>query len=123
VDGFRAVDPDIVRALRTLGAGRTRLFREVEVPMALPALFSGTKVAVTYSVIGAVLGEWVGASRGLGYVMIEASSQMVTARVFAAIALLSAFGVALFTGVALLERVLLPWYPGARRTPHGVGQG
>lgn len=110
VDGFRAVDPDLLRALSTLGAGRRRLFWEVEVPAALPSLFSGAKVAVTFSVIGAVLGEWVGSSRGIGFVMIQASAQLLTARVFAAIAVLSAIGVGLFLLVSLLERTCLPWY-------------
>jgi ABC-type nitrate/sulfonate/bicarbonate transport system permease component len=118
VDGFRSVDPDLVNALRTLGASPWRLFREVEVPAALPYLFSGTKVAIAFSVIGAVLGEWVGASRGLGYELLRAESQFLTARLFAAIAVLSAMGIGLFAAASLLERWCLPW----RRAAGTVGR-
>lgn len=115
VDGFRGVDPELLDALRTLGATPGRLFREVEWPAALPSIFSGVKVAITFSVIGAVLGEWVGATAGLGYVMIRASSQLETARVFAAIVVLSAMALVLFGAVAALQRRWLRWTAGEPR--------
>jgi len=72
-------------------------------------------VAVAVSVIGAVIGEWVGASAGLGYFMVRSASQFQTARVFAAIVVLSAMGIALFASISLSERYLLPWYHDERR--------
>jgi ABC-type nitrate/sulfonate/bicarbonate transport system permease component len=115
VDGLRSVDPELVSLMRTLGASRWQLFSKAQLPASLPALFSGTKVAIAVSVIGAVIGEWVGASAGLGYFMVRSASQFQTARVFAAIVVLSVMGVGLFALVALLERWLLPWYHDDRR--------
>ena len=110
VDGLRSMDPDLGNLMRALGASRWDIFRKVQVPSALPFLFSGTKIAIAVSVIGAVIGEWVGASEGLGYIIVRASSQFLTARLFAAIVILSIMGIVLFMTVSRLERVLLPWY-------------
>ncbi|HEX5882762.1 MAG TPA: ABC transporter permease, partial [Actinomycetota bacterium] len=70
IDGLKAVDPEMVRLMRTLGMSRPRIMRSVRVPSALPYLFSGLKVAMALAVIGAVFGEWVGSSEGLGYLML-----------------------------------------------------
>lgn len=115
VDGLRSVDPELVNLMRTLGASRWQIFTKAQFPASLPLLFSGTKVAIAVSVIGAVIGEWVGASAGLGYLMVRSASQFQTARVFAAIVVLSVMGIALFCLAALLERLLLPWYHDRRR--------
>ncbi len=109
VDGLRAVDPDLIRLMRSFGATRRRIFYMVEVPGALPFLFGGVRLAVTYSVIGAVVGEWVGSSEGLGFLMIQDKSQFEIARLFAEIAVLSAMGVTLFLLVALVQRLAAPW--------------
>lgn len=110
VDGLSAVDPALVNLLRTMGATQRQIFLKTRLPASLPYLFSGTKIAIAVSVIGAVIGEWVGASEGLGYLMTRASAQFLTARVFAAIVILSVLGVGLFLLVAFLERLLLPWH-------------
>ena len=115
VDGLQAVDPDMVSLMRTLGASRWQLFRKVQVPTSLPYFFSGLKIAVTVSVIGAVIGEWVGANAGLGYLTKISVPLFQTARSFAAIVILGAMGVGLFLAVALLERLMLPWHHTARR--------
>ena len=82
---------------------------KAQLPSALPYLFSGARVAVAVSVIGAVIGEWVGSSEGLGYLMIRSKPQFLTERVFAAITLLSAMGVGLFLLVGVVERLTIPW--------------
>ena len=115
VDGLKSVDPDVVNLMRTLGAGRWQIFAKVQVPSSLPFLFSGTRVAVAVSVIGAVIGEWVGSSEGLGYLMIRSKPQFLTERVFAAMAILSAMGVALFVLVGAMERLAIPWWHSERR--------
>jgi ABC-type nitrate/sulfonate/bicarbonate transport system permease component len=115
VDGFHSVDPDLVKLMRSLGAGRWRTFRTVEWPSALPFIFSGAKVAVTFSVVGALFGEWAGSSEGLGYLMTQKESQFDTGALFAAIALLSLIGIGLFAVVSMAERRLLPWYYRDRR--------
>ena len=107
VDGFRSVDPELRNLLRTMGASPAQIFTKVELPAALPYLLSGTKVAIAVSVIGAVVGEWVGAQAGLGYYMIRAAAQFHADLVFAAIVVLSALGIGLFGLVALVERVAL----------------
>jgi ABC-type nitrate/sulfonate/bicarbonate transport system permease component len=109
-DGLRVADPDLIALLRAMGANRRQIFLKVRVPGALPSFFSGLKIAITYSVVGAVIGEWVGASRGLGIFMIRSSKNFLTDRVFAAIALTSLLSIVMFAGVMLLERSLLPWY-------------
>lgn len=110
VDGLRSVEPELVNLMRTMGASRWQLFIKAQLPTSLPFLFSGTKIAIAVSVIGAVIGEWVGASSGLGYFMVRSQAQLQTSRVFAALVVLSIMGVSLFVGASMLERRLLPWY-------------
>lgn len=109
-DGLRAADPDLISLLRTMGAGRYQIFRKVRVPGAMPGFFSGLKIAITYSVIGAIIGEWVGASGGLGVFMLRASNSFRTDWVFAAIGTVSVLSLLLFLVVTVLERVALPWF-------------
>ncbi|PKB61653.1 MAG: nitrate ABC transporter permease [SAR202 cluster bacterium Casp-Chloro-G4] len=115
VDGLKSADPDMVSLMRTLGANRRDIFMKVQFPSSLPFLFSGTKIAMTFSVIGAVIGEWVGSSAGLGYLMIRSKPQFLTERVFAAIVVLSAMGILLFLFVGLVERLVIPWWHTERR--------
>jgi ABC-type nitrate/sulfonate/bicarbonate transport system permease component len=109
LDGLQSVDRDKVRMMRTLWAGRRQVFTRVEAPTALPYVFSGAKIAVAVAVIGAVFGEWAGADRGLGYLMLQDNAQLMTARLFASVFVLSAIAISLFGLVALLERRLLRW--------------
>jgi putative hydroxymethylpyrimidine transport system permease protein len=109
VDGLRATDREVIALLRSLGAGRWACFRLARFPSALPFLFSGAKIGVAISVIGAIFGELVGAKGGLGYLLIRSTAQFQTARVFAAVVLLSLIGIGLFAVVTLAERFLLPW--------------
>jgi putative hydroxymethylpyrimidine transport system permease protein len=111
LDGLRSVDDELIRMMRTLDADRWAIFKRVEFPGALPAIFSGLRVAATFASIGAVFGEWSGASAGLGYVMLQATPNLQTARIFAAIVILTAIALALFASVSLLERILVPWIP------------
>jgi ABC-type nitrate/sulfonate/bicarbonate transport system permease component len=113
LDGLRAVDPELPRMMRTLDARRVQILRRVEVPSALPFLFSGLKIAAVISVIGAVFGEWSGAGEGLGHLILVAQSQLQTARVFAAVVWLSAIALAMFGALTLLER-RVGWWREAR---------
>jgi NitT/TauT family transport system permease protein/putative hydroxymethylpyrimidine transport system permease protein len=109
VDGLGAVDPALRKLMRTLGASRWQTFWRVEAPSALPAIFSGAKIAVAVSVIGAVLAEITGSSAGLGHLVQHSLPLFETARAYAAVAVLSAFAVALFAALSLAERRLVPW--------------
>jgi len=110
VDGLRSADPETVRMMRTLRAGRASIFRRVELPGALPSIFSGARVAATYAAVGAVFAEWAGSSSGLGFVILQAQPALETARIFAAVVILSALALALYALVTLAERVLVPWH-------------
>ena len=109
LDGLRSVEPELLKLMRSLGASRLRTLWSVELPSALPFLFSGLKVAATVSVIGAVFGEWAGADEGLGRLVLLGNNQLQTPRVYAGIVLLTLMAVTLFALVALGERVACPW--------------
>jgi putative hydroxymethylpyrimidine transport system permease protein len=109
VDGLRASDPELIRMMRTLDGGRRAIFTRVEFPGALPAIFSGARIAATYAAVGAVFAEWAGSSSGLGFVMLQAQPELDTARIFAVIVVLSALALVLYGAVAFAERVLVPW--------------
>jgi putative hydroxymethylpyrimidine transport system permease protein len=111
VDGLRSVDDDLIRMMRTLHGTRWSIFKRVEFPAALPSFFSGMRIAATFAAIGAVFGEWSGSSQGLGYVMLAATPNLLTARIFAAIVFLTVVALMLFGVVSLLERILVPWAP------------
>ena len=109
LDGLRAVEPELLKLMRSLGASRLRTLRSVELPAALPYLFSGLKIAAAVSVIGAVFGEWAGADEGLGRLVLLGNNQLQTPRVYAGIVILTVMAVALFALTALAERVACPW--------------
>ena len=104
-----AVDPDLIKLMRTFDAPRLRTFRHVELPSALPGVFTGAKIAVAVSVIGAVLAEYTGSNSGLGYVILVSEPQLLVARAVAAVVILSLFAIALFALLGLIERLALPW--------------
>jgi putative hydroxymethylpyrimidine transport system permease protein len=116
VDGLRSTDAELVRMMRTLDANRSAIFRRVELPGALPAIFTGARVAATYAAVGAVFGEWSGSSAGLGFVVLQSEPSLDTARIFAAVLILSALALALYGLVSLAERLLIPWH---REVAHG----
>ena len=109
IDGLASVDPELLRVMRTLDGSRWATLRRVEAPAALPAMFSGLRIAATYAPIGAVFGEYAGSQNGLGYVMIQAIPQLETDLVFAAIFILTAEAILLFIAVSVLERIVCPW--------------
>ena len=93
----------------SLGAGRLQRLWRAEIPTALPYAFSGARVAITVSVIGAVFAEYVGSSEGLGHLINQAQAQLLTARSFAAVVVLSAMAILLFALVSLIERKVITW--------------
>jgi ABC-type nitrate/sulfonate/bicarbonate transport system permease component len=109
LDGLRSVEPELLKLMRSLGATRLSTLRRVELPAALPYLFSGLRVAATVSVIGAVFGEWAGADEGLGRLVLLGNNQLQTPRVYAGVVILTLMAVALFAAVSLAERIAVPW--------------
>jgi NitT/TauT family transport system permease protein/putative hydroxymethylpyrimidine transport system permease protein len=110
-DGLRAADRDARRLLRSLDATRWQTLRLVEAPAALPATFTGMKIAAAVAVIGAVFAEWAGADNGLGHALLTANGQLETARAFAATLLLFLLAIGLYGAFALLERRVVDWLP------------
>lgn len=107
--GFRSVPPEMRELMTTLKATRWQTFAKVELPSALPALLSGLKVGATLSVIGAVVGEFAGADRGLGYLTLLAGGLYDTSLKFVAFFMLIVMGISFFLAVSLVERWLLSW--------------
>ena len=116
-DGLRDADPDARRVLRSLDATRWQTLRTLEAPSALPAAFTGVRVAAAVAVIGAVFAEWSGSDAGLGHALLIANGQLATPRAFAATLLLFLLAVLLYAAFALLERRAVDWTP--RSTPGG----
>jgi ABC-type nitrate/sulfonate/bicarbonate transport system permease component len=114
-DGLASADPDLIAFFRAIGATRGQIWRMVRLPSALPSFFSGLRVSVTYSVVGATIGEWVGGSAGLGLYMLRSKNALATDQVFVAIVITSALSIGLFTLIYLIERAALPWYYSAQR--------
>jgi NitT/TauT family transport system permease protein len=108
--GLQSVDRDTINLMRSLSASPIATFVKVRFPASLPYLFTGLKQAAVICVIGAIVGEWVGATDGLGPVMLTANAAFQTPLVFAAILYLSVIGIALFLIVVGLERVVIRWH-------------
>jgi ABC-type nitrate/sulfonate/bicarbonate transport system permease component len=109
MDGLRSVGSEQLKLMRSLGASRLQTLWKVELPSALPSLFSGLKIAATVSVIGAVFGEAAGAESGLGYLVLLDNHQLETPRAYAGVVLLAALAVGLFALTTLAERYAVPW--------------
>ncbi len=115
VDGLQSVDRQMINLMRTLGASQVKIMRAVRIPWAMPFVFSGLKIAMALAVVGAVFGEWVGSSSGLGYLMLAFNNQLATTDLFAAVIVLSAMGIALFFLVGGVERLVIPWHHDKRQ--------
>ena len=109
-DGLTATEPELIDLFRSMGATRAQIWWKVRLPAAGPYFFSGMKIAATYSVAGAVVGEWVGAKQGLGIYLLRSSAAFNTALVFAVIVVISLLSILLFLTAAVIERALMPWH-------------
>jgi NitT/TauT family transport system permease protein len=107
--GLAATPPELLDLSRSYRASAFKTFVKVRLPMALPFFFAGAKVAITLSVIGAVVGEFVGSDQGLGYVILSSTSYWKTELAFSAMLLLSLMAILLFGAVSLVERLVCPW--------------
>jgi len=108
-DGLRRTEPGWLDLARTMGGGRMAVLRVIRIPAALPALASGLRMATAVAPIGAVVGEWVGSSAGLGHLMLHANARLQVDLMFAALLVLAVFAVLLYFTVDRLLRRALPW--------------
>ena len=111
LDGLKSADSEMIMMAKQFGASKIQIFYKIQLPYSFPYLISGLKIASVASVIGAVVGEWVGASGGLGWLIKTSSPQFLTERVFASIFVLSLLAVSLFSIFYLIERLVLKKYP------------
>ncbi|MGI6190883.1 MAG: ABC transporter permease [Eubacterium sp.] len=109
LDGFKSADPDSVNLLRSMGAGRLKIFRYLKAPSALPSFFSGLRIATAYSVVTAVISEWLGGFSGLGVYMTRVKKAYAFDKMFAVIIIISVVSLLLMAVVSILERVCLPY--------------
>jgi len=109
MEGMDDVDPDQIQLFRSMGANRLAIYKMVKLPASMPAFFSGLRISATYSIMAAIIGEWMGAESGLGYFMTLASKGFKTDQVLAAVLLICLLSLLLVKFIDLLEYLLLPW--------------
>ncbi len=109
LEGLKSADPDVVKLFELMGASDYQILKKVRIPAALPFILTGSKIGISVSTIGAVIGEWVGSKYGLGYLMLHANAQLRVDLIFAAIFYLTVMGVGLFILVSQTEKILMPW--------------
>ncbi len=109
--GLTAVPASLIDLIRSLSASPMQTFIKIRFPTAMPHIFVGLKIAITFAVIGAVIGEFVGSENGLGYLILVSTSQSRTPLAFGALVLLTIMSIVLYYGVALVERIVVPWAP------------
>lgn len=107
--GLNDVDPDLLDLVQYMNAKKMIVFLKIRIPNSLPFMFAGLKVSATLVVVGAIVGEFIASDRGLGYIIINSQYSMDTAPVFSSLIVISFIGIGLFSLVALVEKVLMPW--------------
>jgi NitT/TauT family transport system permease protein len=107
--GLESVDEDLLDLVRYLNASKMQVFLKIRIPNSLPYVFSGLKISATMSVVGAIVGEFVASSKGLGFVIKDSQAMLNTPPMFASLIMISAIGLGLFGFIAWLEKVLMPW--------------
>ncbi|OZI31150.1 ABC transporter permease [Bordetella genomosp. 10] len=112
--GLRSVDPDMLHLARISRAPMWMILLKIRLPNALPSIFAGLKVAISFALVGAIVGEFVAGSGGLGFAILTAQGQFDTPRVFVCLFLLGILGTGLFYLVEILERLALPWHVSQR---------
>jgi NitT/TauT family transport system permease protein len=108
--GLRSMSPEMGDLAKSMGATRLQIFTQFRLPTSLPYLFSGLKVAATLAIAGTVVGEFVGADKGLGYLLLVTNSNMQTSLMFATIVALTIIGLVFYYLVERLESFLIPWH-------------
>lgn len=109
LDGFRCADPDAIRLLRSMGAGRMKIFRYIKLPSAIGSFFAGLKVSASYAVVGAVIAEWLGGFEGLGVYMTRVKKAYAFDKMFSVIIFITAISLLLMACVAALRWISMPW--------------
>jgi len=110
IKGLLSVSPDLLDFMRSLRATRPQILFKIQIPASMPYLFAGLKISAALAVVGAIIGEFVGADKGLGYLIMISSTNLDTSRMFVSLILLAIIGLLLFGLIGLMERIILPWH-------------
>jgi NitT/TauT family transport system permease protein len=114
IAGMRSVDAELTDLARSMQASSLKMFLKIRLPFAMPQIFSGLKVAIAFATVGAVVGEWVGAESGLGYLLLWANANLDTPLLFAVLVALMVIGLVLYYAVEFAERFAIPWHISVR---------
>ncbi|KAA0968557.1 ABC transporter permease [Aureimonas fodinaquatilis] len=114
IAGMRSVDSDMNDLARSMQASALKTFLRIRLPYAMPQIFSGLKVAIAFATVGAVVGEWVGAESGLGYLLLAANANLDTTLLFAVLVALMIIGLVLYYAVEIAEKIMIPWHISVR---------
>lgn len=109
LQGLGSVDIELINLLKSMGASKYQIYKIVKLPASLPSLFSGLKIAATYSIMGATIGEWVGGKDGIGVFMLRAKYSFATDKVFGAIIIITVLSICLLKLIEFIERKSMPW--------------
>ncbi len=112
--GLKGVENDMIDLVRSMGAKTPKIMLKVRGPAALPQMFGGFKIAICFSVVGAIVGEFVGSDKGVGFLLLTSAGDLDGPLIWAALFVLIAMGVILFSIVSKLERLLIPWHVSVR---------
>lgn len=115
VTGLRSADPELVMLTRAMGGNGWQVMRRVRLPTALPSIIAGIKIAATSAPLGAVIGEFVASNHGLGHMLIQAVGSLEVPTAFAAVVVISVFGIAVWYAAEAVERLVIPWHASQRR--------
>ena len=110
VVGLRSIEREMLELAHSMRATRLQVFWHFRLPLALPNIFAGLKVAAAFAVVGAVIGEWVGASEGLGYLLIMSNANLDTSLLFAVLVMLMILGILMYYTIEVIEQLLIPWH-------------
>ena len=116
ITGMRSVETEMMELIHSMQANQFQIFWKIRLPHSLPYVFGGLKVAIAFAIVGAVVGEWVGANQGLGYLLLWANANLDTPMLFSVLIVLMAIGVLLYYLIVWLERLIIPWHVSIRET-------
>lgn len=109
LEGLSSVDADMVNLLISMGANKAQIFKIVKLPASMVSLFSGLRIAATYSIMAAVIGEWLGGEKGIGFYIVRVKHSFAVDKVFAAILVVIIFSISLFKVITVLQNIAMPW--------------
>lgn len=114
VTGLKSTDPEVLQLARSMGATRWESLTKIRIPNALPSIFAGIKISATLAPVGAVIGEFVASNYGLGHVLIQSVGNLETTLAFAAVVVISVFGIAIWYAAEWVEKLSIPWHASQR---------